>query len=96
MGKYVWSVCQAYKEALASDSHCSNGKQERGLGFTVSVPWVCNTSLVVCRGFELSGGVANRNMVMNTLISKSLEVEYVMNFPFSCLEYTKRDFILFE
>ncbi|GLU08235.1 hypothetical protein SLE2022_251590 [Rubroshorea leprosula] len=96
MGKYVSSVCQAYKEALASDSHCSKGKQERALGFTVSVPWVCNTSLVVCRGFELSGGVANRNMVMNTLISKSLQVEYVMNFPFSCFEYIKRDFFLFE
>lgn len=96
MGKYVSGICQAYKDALASNQRCSNVKPGSGLGFTVSVPWVCNVSLVVCRGFESSGGIVNRDTVMNTLISKSHQVECVMNLPFSCLEYLKRGFILFE
>lgn len=88
MGRYVSGVCRAYKEVLAGDGRCA-------LGFSVSAPWVCNTSLVVCRGFRTDDdGSLERGKVLNTLISKSLEVEKVMNFPFSCLEYIKRGFIL--
>ncbi|RVW20950.1 hypothetical protein CK203_107835 [Vitis vinifera] len=55
---------------------------------------VCNTSLAVCRGFRTDGGSLDRDKVLNTLISKSLEVENVMDLPFSCLQYIKRGFIL--
>ncbi|XP_034684715.1 uncharacterized protein LOC117913786 isoform X1 [Vitis riparia] len=87
MGRYVSGVCRAYKDVVAGNGRC-------GLGFTVSAPWVCNTSLAVCRGFRTDGGSLDRDKVLNTLISKSLEVENVMNLPFSCLQYIKRGFIL--
>lgn len=88
MGKYVTGVCRAYKDTLVGN--------DSGLGFTVSVPWVCNTSLVVCRGFGVKGGYSNRDVIMNTLISKSFELENVLNLPFSCLQYIKRGFILVD
>ncbi|CAJ1968095.1 unnamed protein product [Sphenostylis stenocarpa] len=87
MGKYVSQVCGAYKDVLL-------GKGGSGLAFTVSVPWVCNTSLVVCRGFDKDSEYFNRDFVINTLISKSIELEHVMDLPFSCLEYIKRGFFL--
>ncbi|RVW90082.1 hypothetical protein CK203_035872 [Vitis vinifera] len=87
MGRYVSGVCRAYKDVVAGNGRC-------GLGFTVSAPWVCNTSLAVCRGFRTDGGSLDRDKVLNTLISKSLEVENVMDLPFSCLQYIKRGFIL--
>lgn len=89
LGKYVSRICRAYKDVLV-------GTGSSGLAFTVAVPWVCNTSLVVCRGFGVGGEFVNRDLVVHTLINKSLEVEHVMNLPFSCLEYIKRGFILVD
>lgn len=86
MGKYVSRVCQAYKETLVGDENCSKG---RGSGFVASVPWLCNSSLVVCRGFEAGGMFHRRDSVVNKLLSKSQVVEDVLNLPFSCLEYIK-------
>ncbi|XP_023922822.2 uncharacterized protein LOC112034246 [Quercus suber] len=94
MGKYVSGIGRAYKDVLVGSGSC--GKEGSGLGFIVSVPWVCNTSLVVCRGLRTSGGYSNRDLVMNTISSKSLEVENLLNLPFSCLQYIKRGFILVE
>ncbi|KAM1232288.1 hypothetical protein ACFX13_042861 [Malus domestica] len=90
MGKYVSRVClQAYKDVVV-------GGKDSGLGFTVSVPWLCNSSLVVCRGFVVTGEDCNRDVIMETLISKSFELENVLNLPFSCFEYIKRGFILVD
>ncbi|KAK6278763.1 PREDICTED: uncharacterized protein LOC18603304 isoform X1 [Theobroma cacao] len=95
VGKYVSRVCKAYKDVLiGNEQTSSNGKAGSGIGFTISVPWVCNTSLVVCRGFGLSSGLVNRDMVVNTLISKSVKVDHMLDLPFSCLQYIKRDFTL--
>ncbi|GMI69875.1 hypothetical protein like AT4G13330 [Hibiscus trionum] len=85
MGKYVSRVCKAYKDVLIG-----NGKSRCGVGFTISVPWVCNKSLVVSRGF------VNRDGVMNALISNSGKVDHMLNLPFSCLQYIKRDLTLVE
>ncbi|MFS8019462.1 putative S-adenosyl-L-methionine-dependent methyltransferase [Helianthus anomalus] len=81
MGKYVSQVCKAYKKVLLDDFESISG-----LAFTVHAPWVCNASLVVSRGFR--NGTCDT--VLNTLISKSLEVENTLNLPFSCLQYIKR------
>lgn len=94
MGKYISQVGRAYKDVLVGSANSCGGNC--GLGFTVSVPWVCNTSLVVCRGFSINTGSYNKDMILNTLISKSLEVERVLNLPFSCLQYIKRGFILVD
>ncbi|KAF8401982.1 hypothetical protein HHK36_012933 [Tetracentron sinense] len=94
IGKYVSGVCQAYKDVLVGSGSACNGKE--GLGFSVSVPWLCNASLVVCRGFGRGGVIPDRDLVLNTLISKSLEVESVLNLPFSCLQYIKREFIFVD
>ncbi|XP_073111486.1 uncharacterized protein [Elaeis guineensis] len=86
MGRYVSQVCRAYKEHL-------------GLAFCVSVPWLCNTTLVACRGRGLCGGeglFVNRDTVLNTLISKSHLVETVLDLPFPCLQYVKRGFMLVD
>ncbi|XP_071940666.1 uncharacterized protein [Coffea arabica] len=88
MGKYVFSVCRAYKDVLLGDRSLHGG-----LAYTVSVPWVCNTSLVVSRGF---GKACSRNMVFNSLLSSSLQVENILQLPFSCLHYIKRGFTLFD
>ncbi|KAJ8763888.1 hypothetical protein K2173_003670 [Erythroxylum novogranatense] len=89
--KHVSKVCQAYRKALVG-----NGNSSSGLGFFVSVPWVCNTSLVVCRGFALNNRNCSRDLVMNTITSKSLEIDNILNLPFSCLEYVKRDFTVID
>ncbi|KAG7991719.1 hypothetical protein I3843_02G091800 [Carya illinoinensis] len=91
MGKYVSRIARAYKDVLVG-----NGKEGSGLGFTVSVPWVCNTSLVVCRGLQKSGEHLNRDFFMNTIMSKSLEVENLLDLPFSCLQYIKRGLMLVD
>ncbi|XP_015887778.3 uncharacterized protein LOC107422795 isoform X2 [Ziziphus jujuba] len=95
MGKYVSQVGRAYKDVIVGSAISCGGK-DSGLGFTVSVPWVCNTSLVVCRGFGTKSWNYSKDMILNTLISKSLEVERVLNLPFSCLQYIKRGFILVD
>ncbi|KAK7279179.1 hypothetical protein RJT34_24225 [Clitoria ternatea] len=89
MGNYVSQVCRAYKDVLV-------GEGSSGIAFTVAVPWVCNTSLIVCRGNGIDSEYFNRELVINSLISKSLELEHVMDLPFSCLEYIKRGFVLVD
>jgi hypothetical protein len=94
MRKYVSQVCRAYKDVLLETGSSCEEKTGSGIAFTVAVPWTCNTSLVVCRGFSRDNRYMNRDLVVNTLISKSLELEHVMDLPFSCLEYIKGGFIL--
>lgn len=97
MGKYVSRVCRAYKDVLVGGGgSCEEIEGSSGLAFTVDVPWVCNTSLVVCRGFGKGSEYVNDYMVVGTLINKSLELENLMSLPFSCLEYVKRDLILVD
>lgn len=91
MGRYVKQVCRAYKEALLG-----NGNSHDGLAYVVSVPWVCNTSLVVARGFSKGDSSLNREMVLNALACRSFEVENALDLPFSCLQYIKRGFILVD
>nr|XP_043626839.1 uncharacterized protein LOC122598312 [Erigeron canadensis] len=80
MGNYVSKVATAYQKVLLDDIESTYGS-----AFTVLVPWVCNTSLVVSRGFRNS----THDIIFNDLISKSLEVENMLNLPFSCLQYVK-------
>ncbi|KAL2486794.1 S-adenosyl-L-methionine-dependent methyltransferase superfamily protein [Abeliophyllum distichum] len=86
-GNYVSQVCRAYKDALLG-----NRNSHTGFAYTVSVPWVCNTSLVVCRGLKKSDGISDWDMIFNGLISKSFEVEKLVDLPFSCLQYIKGGF----
>ncbi|KAK4266214.1 hypothetical protein QN277_027169 [Acacia crassicarpa] len=95
MGKYVSRVCRAYKDVLLG-ANSYEGRKGTGIAFAVSVPWVLNTSLVVCRGFGGKGEYDHKDLVVGTLINKSLELEQVMNLPSSGLEYIKRDFVLVE
>lgn len=94
MGRYVSEVCQAYKDMLMEKQSFFSRKQCAGLGFAVSVPWVCNTTLVVCKGFCMSSGAVYRDSVLNALISESLKVDRDLDLPFSCLQYLKRGFVL--
>lgn len=90
MGKYVSSIGRAYKDVLL-------GNGSSGLAYIVSVPWVCNSTLVVSRGPSFCKGYYyNRDLVLKTLVSKSLEVELVLNLPFPCFQYMKRDFTLID
>ncbi|XP_051133066.1 uncharacterized protein LOC127252792 [Andrographis paniculata] len=99
MGKHTRQVCRSYKHALLDTcQHSSNGN---GIAFTVSVPWVCNTSLVVCRGLGGVDGIEGFpgagwgiGMALNTLMSKALKVDKLVNMPFSCLQYVKTGFTL--
>lgn len=86
-GKYVSRVCRAYKDALLENRNSHNG-----FAYTISVPWVCNTSLVVCRGLSKSDGMADWYTVFNALMSDSFEAEKLVDLPFSCLQYIKRGF----
>jgi hypothetical protein len=76
LGKYVRKVCRAYKGHF-------------GEAFTVAVPWLCNISLVACKGKSFN----NRDLLLNQLASKSNLVESVLNLKFSCLDYVKRGLI---
>ncbi|KAJ0035977.1 hypothetical protein Pint_25154 [Pistacia integerrima] len=96
MGKYVTSVSHVYKDVLLENGSSRDGKIGSGLAFSVSVPWVCNSTLVVCRGFRMDGGYYKRDFVLNTVISKSLELELVLNLPFPCFQYIKRGFRLID
>ncbi|KAK9063044.1 hypothetical protein SSX86_016914 [Deinandra increscens subsp. villosa] len=87
MGKYASQVGRAYKKVLIDDFESVSG-----LAFTVHSPWVCNTSLVVSRGFRNS----TRDTVLNALISKSLQVENTLDMPFSCLQYVKRGLVFVD
>ncbi|PKU59331.1 uncharacterized protein LOC110115057 [Dendrobium catenatum] len=85
MGKYVTQVCRAYKESL-------------GFAFIISVPWLCNLTLVASNGVGLGrvhqGISLSRDLVLSALLSKSNMVESLLDLPFSCLQYIKRDFEL--
>ncbi|OMO86561.1 hypothetical protein CCACVL1_09559 [Corchorus capsularis] len=69
MGKYVYRICKAYKDVLIGKDQTCNRKTGCGLGFAISVPWVCNTSLVVCRGFGLDSGFVNKDE-KNAILTK--------------------------
>lgn len=77
LGKYVRKVCRAYKGHF-------------GEAFIVSVPWLCNISLVACKGKNFN----NRDLLLSQLASKSNLVESVLNLKFSCLDYVKRGLML--
>ncbi|GAB4843660.1 hypothetical protein Ancab_013624 [Ancistrocladus abbreviatus] len=95
MGKYISGVCRAYKDVLLGNRN-SVPKQGQGLGFAVSVPWVCNATLVVSRGFLMNGASLERDSVLSTLISKSLEIETHLSLHWPCFQYVKRDFVLID
>ncbi|GMH28399.1 hypothetical protein Nepgr_030242 [Nepenthes gracilis] len=95
MGKYISRVCSAYKDVLLSN-RSSSLKVRRGLAFAVSVPWVCNATLVICRGFSMNGRMNDGDLILNTLVSKSIEVGNELGLPFSCFPYVKRDFVLID
>ncbi|CAN1279073.1 hypothetical protein LINPERPRIM_LOCUS16874 [Linum perenne] len=86
MTRHVSSACRTYKDVIVG-----NGG---GAAFTVSVPWVCNMSLVVCRGLKTDDNSSSRDGALEALLSRSFEVENAVNLPFSCVEYIKRDFEL--
>ncbi|KAF5941953.1 hypothetical protein HYC85_019595 [Camellia sinensis] len=88
MGKYVSRVCRAYKDVIV--------EKRSGFAFTVAVPWVCNTSLVVCKSSRIGRGISDRDLVLNTISSKSQEIENILNLPFSCLQYMKGGFTLVD
>ncbi|KAL7209843.1 hypothetical protein ACSBR1_031415 [Camellia fascicularis] len=88
MGKYVSRVCRAYKDVIV--------EKRSGFAFTVAVPWVCNTSLVVCKSSRIGRGISDRDLVLNTISSKSEEIENILNLPFSCLQYIKGGFTLVD
>ncbi|CAI9271273.1 unnamed protein product [Lactuca saligna] len=85
MGKYVSQVCKAYKKMVVDVDGV-------GVAFTVHVPWVCNASLVVTKSFK----DCTRDVVLNSLVSKSLVVENVLDLQFSCLQYVKRGLMFVE
>ncbi|KAJ4722798.1 S-adenosyl-L-methionine-dependent methyltransferase superfamily protein [Melia azedarach] len=89
MGNYVSRIGRAYKDVLL-------GSGSSDLAYIVSVPWVCNSTLVVCRALGMGGRYYDRDLVLNTLITKSLEIEFVLNLPFPCFQYIKRDFMLID
>ncbi|CAN0904875.1 hypothetical protein LINGRAHAP2_LOCUS23351 [Linum grandiflorum] len=86
MTRHVSSACRAYRDVIIG-----NGD---GAAFTVSVPWVCNMSLVVCRGLKTDNSSSSGDGVLEALLSRSFEVDKAVNLPFSCVEYIKRDFEL--
>lgn len=88
MGKHVSQVCNAYVDVLLESGN--------GFGYTVPVPWVYNTSLVVCRGLGRPKNSTDWSLILNTLISRGVEVEKLLNLPFSCLQYVKRGFTPLE
>lgn len=86
IGKYVSNVSRAYKE-------------EFGSAFALSVPWLCNVTVVACRGFvdgQSTSSSNKKDSIMNTLITGSKFVENAMDMPFSCTEYIYRDFVVFD
>lgn len=105
MGSYVSHVCRAYKDVLLGGNGNSYGgkyNDEQGLAFAVSVPWLCNISLVVGRGVGFDSVVHcsdtsvrfDRKWVLNNLTHKAHLVEDALDLPFSCLQYIKREFVL--
>jgi len=91
MGRRVSEVCGAYKHHF-------------GMAFTAAVPWLCNITLVACRGEAVTSGAAagarlgltRRDFVLGKLLSKCDVVERALGLPFSCLQYVKNGFALVE
>ncbi|RLM74409.1 hypothetical protein C2845_PM15G14060 [Panicum miliaceum] len=86
MGRHVSRVCGAYK-------------QHFGMAFTAAVPWLCNITLVACRGEAVTAGApllghGRRDFVLGRLLSKSDVVERALGLPFPCLQYVKNGFAL--
>ncbi|XXG76978.1 hypothetical protein AAC387_Pa08g1227 [Persea americana] len=106
MGRYVSQVCRAYKDMLLQGSgNASDGKSNdsQGLAFTVTVPWLCNVSLVVCRGFgsgRMQGSdrrvCIDKDTILNNLTRNARLVEDVLDLPFSCLQYMKSGFVMVD
>lgn len=80
MGRYVSQVCRAYSSRV-------------GMAFKVSVPWLCNISLVACRR---RGASPARSALIGSLIAGGDRVELALNLPFPCVEYIKRGFALID
>ncbi|XAR48919.1 hypothetical protein NMG60_11031908 [Bertholletia excelsa] len=95
MGKYISVVSQAYKDVLVGKGSSRNSKG-CGFAYTVSVPWVYNTSLFVCRSSGVSGGILEKDLALNALMSEAWEIEKLLNLPFSYFEYVKRGFTLVD
>ncbi|PUZ47961.1 hypothetical protein GQ55_7G207700 [Panicum hallii var. hallii] len=90
MGRHVSQVCGAYK-------------QHFGMAFTAAVPWLCNITLVACRGESVTSGagarllgLSRRDSILGKLLSKSDVVERALGLPFPCLPYVKNGFALVE
>lgn len=97
MGKHVSSISQAYKDVLVGQGSSRHDHSKcSGLAFVVSVPWVCNSTLVACKKFRVDTGLSGRGGIVDRLISRSIEVERILDLPFSCLEYVKRNFTLVD
>ncbi|KAG9451064.1 hypothetical protein H6P81_011029 [Aristolochia fimbriata] len=88
MGKYVSKVCKAYKDVLLGK------REESGLAFTVSVPWLCNLSLVVTNCAASDHG--RRDLLLGALSSRASLVEAALDLPFSCLQYIKRGIVVVD
>ncbi|GAB2295303.1 hypothetical protein Dimus_029476 [Dionaea muscipula] len=95
MGKYISQVCCAYKDVLLGNWSRTK-KFGLGLGFVVSVPSLCNTTLVVSRGFPMNRGILDRGSVLKTLISNSIDLDNDLDLPFSCLQFIKTGFLILE
>ncbi|XP_058101447.1 uncharacterized protein LOC131245779 isoform X2 [Magnolia sinica] len=91
MGKYVSQVCRSYKDTLLGKSIGKKREVSPRFAFIVSVPWLCNISLVVSKGTCL-----DRHLISDILRSKSRLVEDALDLPFSSLQYIKRDFIMVD
>ncbi|XP_058101444.1 uncharacterized protein LOC131245777 [Magnolia sinica] len=91
MGKYVYQVCRSYKDTLLGKSIGKKREVSSGFAFTVSVPWLCNMSLVVSKGACL-----DRHLISDILKSKSCLLEDALDLPFYCLQYIRRDFVLVD
>ncbi|CAM8927106.1 unnamed protein product [Rhodiola kirilowii] len=97
MGKYISSVCQSYKNALVGCGDRSNPVAKvSSVVFNVAVPHLCNSSLVVARGFQMGGPIITRDSVLNTLASKCDALESLLNLPFSSLQYLITGFALID
>ncbi|XP_020529105.1 uncharacterized protein LOC18444231 isoform X3 [Amborella trichopoda] len=105
MGRHVKRVCRAYKEVLGRERGGLEERESRSVGFAVSVPWLQNISLVVCRGFSYGLARAGRghsewhfkrDWILGTLIAKSQVVERLLKLPFPCLQYIKKGFVLID
>ncbi|KAG6515451.1 uncharacterized protein LOC121970995 [Zingiber officinale] len=89
MGGYVSQVCKAYKEHF-------------GMAYLVSVPWLCNMTLVSFSGARLCADLCvdrqdiDKNRVLDALVSKCHLVEDLFDLPFPCLPYIKRGLVLVD